>query len=377
MKDNMKPDASKKSEFFANLILLFFSVAFALLVLEVSLTIVNPEKPKTQPSEPRTHWAAVPEKVWTEHHPILGWYHIRNHRAVLETNELRVELHTNSAGFRGRREYTKERVPGVKRILFLGDSFVFGFGVEDSQVFTARVESEKPDYELINLGVAGYGIDQIYLSYRELGREYQSDYVFIGIFYEDFWRATRAFADSGHAKPYFMLTKEGELELKNVPVPLPYTLKENQFPITFERNVLENILENSRVYLAVRKGLIKLARNLRLIDPDMTPEWRLGRAILKQLLREIRNDGAEAIFFIMPSEYWATNKKPTSLARSLHRFSEKEQVRMLDTTPYFFKAVQTEGIERYFIPGDGHWSAEGHRIASLLVIDLLNKTLNK
>lgn len=367
----MKPVESKKSGYIANLLLLVFSVIFALLVLEVSLAIVNPEKSKNKPAEPRTDWAAVPERVWTEHHPILGWYHIKNHRAILEKNELRVEIHTNSVGFRGRREYTKERVPGVKRILFLGDSFVFGWGVEDSQVFTSRVESEKQDYEVINLGVAGYGIDQIYLSYQQLGLEYKSDIVFIGIFYEDFWRATRAFADSGHAKPYFMLAKEGKLELKNVPVPMPYTLKEDQFPVIFEPSFFGSLLEKSRVYRIVRKSLLKLARNLRLIDPEMTPEWRLGRVILKQLVNEIRNNGAEPILFIMPSEYWAKNKKPTSLARSLHRFSEKEKVRMLDTTLYFFKAVQAEGLARYFIPGDGHWTADGHEVASRLVIDFL------
>lgn len=353
--------------FFVNLFLVAFSVLFTITLLEVSLRIIHPDR-SPEHEQARSSWAKVPERIWTEYHPVLGWYHQKNKQARLEGNGFSVDIHTNDAGFRGARSYSKERTKETKRVLFLGDSFVFGWGVPDEEVLTARLESSMPSLEAINLGVPGYGVDQIYLAYKHLGREYKSDVVFIGLFDEDFWRATRAFADSGHAKPYFVLGKDGEtLSLKNVPVPPQYSLKTGQFPSVIERGLLIQFLEKSRVYLAVRPALLKLARNLRLVDPDFSQEWVLGKNILKKLIEDIRADGARPVLLTIPSQYWAQSERPTSLARSILRFAGKEGVDILDTTPVFVKAVREQGVASYYLAGDGHWSAQGHLLAADLV----------
>lgn len=374
-KKTEKNAALKGASLLPNLLLALFSIFFAVGVLEISLAIVYPDK-LAQPEQIRSSWVNVPERIWTEYHPVLGWYHQKNRKALLEGNGFSVELHTNSAGFRGQRDYPKERVEGKKRLLVLGDSFVFGWGVQDSEVLAARVEARDPSYEVLNAGVPGYGIDQIYLTYKHIGREYKSDIVFIGIFDEDFWRSTRSFADTGHAKPYFVLTRGGrELALKNVPVPPQYSLKTDQFPSVIEQGPVMRVIEKSRVYKAVRPALLKLARNLRLIDPDMSREWVLGKAILKQLVDEIRADGARPVLLTVPSQYWAQSSRPTSLARSLQRFAQKEGVDLLDTTPSFVKAVQERGLASYYIPGDGHWNAGGHELAADLIFDWLGKSV--
>jgi len=65
-------------------------------------------------------------------------------------------------------------------LVVLGDSFAWGFGVEDEQMFTRIVERESdPPVELVNLGVSGYGTDQQYLLWLELGQRFQPDRVLI------------------------------------------------------------------------------------------------------------------------------------------------------------------------------------------------------
>ena len=51
----------------------------------------------------------------------------------------------------------------------------------------------------MNIGVPGYGMDQIYLSYQEIARTFHPDMVLIGIFPEDFWRCKRSFPNRDRA----------------------------------------------------------------------------------------------------------------------------------------------------------------------------------
>src|SRR3989338_129610 len=102
-----------------NFLLAGISVLFALIILEIGYRYLC-EKPKHQP--PKTNWAIVPEKIWTEYHPALGWFHQKNKTAIVRLKGMQVELHTNSVGFRGRREHSIEKPPQTIRILALGDS---------------------------------------------------------------------------------------------------------------------------------------------------------------------------------------------------------------------------------------------------------------
>ncbi len=282
-----------------------------------------------------------------------------------------MEVHTNSAGFRGTREYSLAKPQGVIRIAVLGDSFVFGFGVQDGETFPALLESQDKTREVLNLGVSGYGIDQIYLSYREIARKYHPDVILIGIFQEDFWRCTRSFADTGHVKPYFVLSSKGELQLRNVPVPPPFSMNTDQFPPLLEQNRLQKLLNKSVLYRLAKKPLIKLAKNMRLIDPNSTEEWLIGRAILKELILEARRDGATPVLVLMPPQDWAKTVRKTTLERSILLFADRENVALINLHPVFTEAVAKDGLEAYYIKGDWHWTPKGHALAAKMITEQL------
>lgn len=346
-----------------NIALVAFSLVLALVLGEFVLRIVGVDRVKFH-EKSRTGWVNVPENIWVEHHPVLGWYSQKNKTAVLESpNFPKVEVHTNSLGFRGVREYSIEKPREGIRIAVLGDSFVFGFGVQDGEAFPALLESQDKTREVLNLGVPGYGMDQIYLSYREIARKYHPDRVLIGIFPEDFWRCTRSFADSGHVKPYFLLSSNGKLILHNVPVPLPFSLKTDQFPSIVEQNKIQELLNKSVLYRLAKKPLWKLAKNMHLIDPESSDEWLVGRAILHQLIEDVRQDGATPILVLMPPQNWAQSTRKTSLERSILRFADREKIGLIDLKPTFNAAVAQDGLETYYIKNDWHWTAKGHALA--------------
>src|SRR5512138_1177939 len=88
--------------------------------------------------------------------PMLGWEGLPNARGTCDWSDARWRVKQNAYGFRGA-QYSRERGP-KRRVVVLGDSFVWGFGVADDEIFTSLLEKD-PSYggEVVNLGIVGYG----------------------------------------------------------------------------------------------------------------------------------------------------------------------------------------------------------------------------
>jgi GDSL-like lipase/acylhydrolase family protein len=86
----------------------------------------------------------------------------------------------NARGYRGAL-HPYERTPGKTRLLMLGDSVAFGFKVRDFETFSFLLEHRGDRYEVVNLGVEGYGTDQELLVLEEEGLRYHPDVVVLNV----------------------------------------------------------------------------------------------------------------------------------------------------------------------------------------------------
>ena len=247
-----------------------------------------------------------------------------------------------------------------RRILVLGDGFAFGLGVSDDETFSHLIESSKPNLEVINMGVAGYGVDQMLLLYRILAKDYEADYVFVGISDEIFYHAMQSFSANGYAKPYFVLA-EGGLALKNGPVPQPGKFRFEQYPEVVEHSPLEEVFNRSALYRILKSKLTELGRSLRVMDPDSSLEWKVGRVILKDLMNEIRSHHATPVLLILPGKSMKDGSQG-ALEDSLSRFAGKNNFEILDLNPVFAEACRQGGIEKFFT--EGKWTPAAHVLAS-------------
>src|SRR6185503_2752348 len=80
----------------------------------------------------------------------------------------------NSQGNRGP-EAAFAKPSGVRRVVVIGDSQAWGYGVGDDETIPAQLqrllnEAGGARYEVLNLGVGGYGTDQAFLKYLVEGR---------------------------------------------------------------------------------------------------------------------------------------------------------------------------------------------------------------
>jgi hypothetical protein len=117
--------------------------------------------------------------------------------------------------------------PAAHRIALVGDSFTFCLDVPYEASWGYRLERELgPDFQVLNFGVSGYGVDQAYLRYRRDVRPWKPEVVIFGVFPHDFVRTMTVYSfvsfpewESPFAKPRFAIA-EGRLAIFNVP-PLP------------------------------------------------------------------------------------------------------------------------------------------------------------
>ncbi len=112
-------------------------------------------------------------------------------RTLLTRSEFRVRVRTNSAGFRGP-ELPGAKPAGVYRIVVLGDSFTFGYGVRERQAYPARLEHilnarthGRPRVEVVNLGVPGAGPLDYLHHLTSTALALQPDLVLVGLFAND------------------------------------------------------------------------------------------------------------------------------------------------------------------------------------------------
>ncbi len=300
----------------------------------------------------------------------------------------------NSAGLRDD-EHALERPAGTKRILVLGDSFMFGQGVSMEEALPRLLEDEIPGVEVINAGVPGYDLGQEYLYYRERGRRYRPDVVLLAFFVND-------------------LVVFHELDVLDGPDGLPLGYEQRAGPIrsgrekegksrgvlaaasdwVATRSVLCSFVRSRLTSQAVTRPADQPARNgaldapylpYFLADPDEATRqaWDRGYRILDALKGLASSNGSRLAVVLVPAPWqlsddawrrWVTRvKKPeTSLSRGrpqemVAAWCERSATPCLDLRDDF----RGGDLDRLYFRYDSHWTAEGHRLATKSVSEFL------
>lgn len=138
---------SKAASFSAGVALVFAGAVIAVIVAEIVIRLVSPQ--------PVGRALPMYEADTVLLHRLRPGY-----EGKLRSSEFEVNIAINSRGFRGA-EWSRN--PG-RRVLVLGDSFTFGYGVPEDAVFTALLQDSLRRFEsnvtVYNAGVPGYGTTQ-------------------------------------------------------------------------------------------------------------------------------------------------------------------------------------------------------------------------
>ena len=156
-----------------NLLLLLGGIAFGLLAAELATRLVAPQR-LTRAFIPEVGQMASIHRLDANMGLVL-----KSH--LDEAFIFGTHLTTNSLGLRDREIGPKQ--PGELRVLSLGDSYAFGYGVELEQMYAKVLERglsrqlSPTIVSVINAGVVGYGTQQQRIAFQRLRRKLQPDFV--------------------------------------------------------------------------------------------------------------------------------------------------------------------------------------------------------
>ena len=149
------------------------------------------------------------------HDAELGWAPIPNASATF-TGTRTVAVHNNSLGLRDV-EPAGARKPTV---MFVGDSFVWGYDVEANERFTDLLRGELPVARIVNAGVPGYGTDQEYLLLARIWSAVNPDLVVLMFCTgNDRLDNSANMRNGGYYKPYLARAADDAWHFAGQPVP--------------------------------------------------------------------------------------------------------------------------------------------------------------
>jgi len=298
-------------------------------------------------------WKTAPlaERLHSRYDPDLGWSNIPN---VLVSNIYGpgIDVAINSQGFRNDEDFSATQPLGKIRMVCVGDSYTFGYGVRQHETWCQKLVSIEPQLETVNMGQGGYGIDQAYLWYKRDGGKLEHRLVLLAVVSVDFPRmAVDDFL--GYAKP-ILVPQDGQLVVKNVPVPrraylMPWTAQLSQahfqefravslFQSWFPPKEVQQSVMDQATQMAVLDGLVK---DLALIARD-------------------RRSGLVVVYLPSPPDY-RPNAATDGYRAALSQAAARSGVPFIDLVPDF-RQIPASSVRDLFInkAATSHPGAAGH-----------------
>ena len=286
---------------------------------------------------------------YEEFDKILGWKPKKNFKRFDKDSSLIIS--TDQNGFRT--TSLDKASKAIGSILFIGDSYTFGDEVSDQESFPFLVQSSLQNYKVYNLGVRGYGLDQILLRYRRYKDKFTHKIVVLGFVYDDLLRNGLSFRE--YIKPFFTF-ENGSLVLNNSPVLEFEHYKKEEFFHSKFIDIVEVLLES----YDMRTGQYFN----RPID--------ISKKILSTLVDEIREQNAVPLFVYLPTstEATRTKEKPSRWEKLMFEFCEIKSVDCISASSGFVDATVNQKLK---FPINSHWLFEGHKIVSDLIINKIQE----
>jgi hypothetical protein len=320
--------------------------------------------------------------------PDSGWAPMPNLSFQQRTPEFKIDLFTNSHGFRTSKrheEYALGRDPSRYRIMLLGPSFAFGWGVNHEQTFAAQVPEmlakkgfgDGRTLELINRGVPALPPGNNLLWFKHVGKQYAPDLVV------QFMYASMDVSSAQEA----MRVKDGYLVARDTTVSQRFlALAKNSAIVFYGWTVLTKVRSASSPD-SDGGTIVGAGRQLKAagaFDPA-SPAVTTSMAFYEALRTTVEANGARLLVVYFPLSYvvhpqdmgrWRhlgvqDVEQQVAFDRAFGEYLGQHGITCLNLTDVLIDEARRSRQRMYYWL-DIHWTADGNRVVAQAVSDWLS-----
>lgn len=296
-----------------------------------------------------------------------------------------VPVYINSLGFRDIRDRPLQKATGVPRVLFIGDSYTFGYGVSDQESFPSLTEAymkrDGKPVEVLNAGIPGVGPDWYYLFLKHKAFNFAPDLIVVNIYLgNDLF--DHAYFDTttrdSQGLPMQLGTNQEYVDAdgtrKSARAPWQYTIPWLRSSHLFLRiaGIFGPLPQDTGNPHAINGSGCLLKPGCSAIDADIQSVVHL----VSEMNRIAGEHNSKFVVTLLPWEAQlsrklneqskgylipATKEQRHAVSDKIGALLEKNSIEYVDFLDAFDAYAGTEAV---FTPMDYHWNAVGHRIAA-------------
>jgi lysophospholipase L1-like esterase len=382
---------------FKSVLLLVASLIFALLMGEVMVRFVYEPQSEDLPG------LQLLTSRYYQRDYTLGWVP----RANVQGTHIRQKGYTstfttNFLGLRDR-EHSLENPEGSRRVVVVGDSFSWGWGVNDGEIFTDILEKSLADTEVINLGVTAYGLDQEIAYFKQLGVQFGPDILVVAFCQNDvFDDGSLMEVASNFGDGFDTAGSESE---KNVGIDYGFflALKKALTDNSALYGLVVDAVNSNRsvvkflVWLGVKDSLagfdemdVNIMPSLKNYPVELAASWESVKAKLRGLNDYTSEHGIRLVIALIPalqsvelqhlersltySEFELSDFDVDKPYDMLVQFGKEEGIEVINPVQAFREA--TESGESLYLRSDLHFNVSGHALFASEIAAILNESWN-
>jgi hypothetical protein len=311
--------------------------------------------------------------------PVTIWRYKPDVQLSYRAPEFEMRIRTNDEGLRS------GPIPAgpAPTVLFIGDSFTFGWGVSEAERYTDLIGKQLGGVRTVNAGHWMYTFDQQLLLMRQLIERHRPAVVVQGFY----WMHVRSMFNH-------QLERNADGSLRAVLDPKIHV--DPQGVLKFRSDWLERPPLGSQLVALVARAALNRDLRERAADwvdymrPGSTRDaalWAETDALIGETARLLREAGIAYVPFLIPASVevggtqwshvgWMSSTPPPGIDVALPATRFAAMLRRHGAEPVeLAAALREEGGAVLYFPQDGHWNAAGHAAAGRLLAPAVRRAL--
>ena len=310
---------------------------------------------------------------------------------------------TNRRGYRMAGELAPEKPQGVTRVLVMGDSFSFGVGVDNADVWPAQLEkllnagNPATRYEVVNASCPGWGTENELAFWRKRGGALQPDLVIVSFYRNDLWDNMRQLIYTHDGDRLIHAPRHPFGLAKRITRLIPFYrfLSEHSHLVNLARRVVVSSKVGTRVALERREEMHENEDKV----PDPTPTDAPTTAtasvdnvdpaflrdtiavyerLMEALIADVRARGVPLILAVVPGEDDCMSNPLPYYTMVENRAEEWQRAGLLRAVQLRPPLLETQRRSQpTYLPIDGHLNPLGNRIVAETLAPIVREAIGR